>query len=419
MNRNAVTVDRSRVFRLPGVQDLTKRQEEAMALPMDGQHLVIGGPGTGKSVVALHRAIQCQQAEVPYHFLVYNRLLDSAGWQLFKPVLERLFSESGQFTEQWRSNFKTWETWFPSMFCNRLKREDCPKLPPEVNSSYQALDWKGVLKVLESYQSIREVHRLIIDEGQDMPPEFYRSLVDMGFENFFVVADQNQQIVSGKQSSRKDIQDSLAINPGNVVELDENHRNSLPVAKLARMFYTGDPASPPPDLPESEALVGTPILFTYSESRFADVICRILKRADRAPRSLIGIIAPNNIVRERYLDALKHVKVDLDYARPPIRTYSARKEEENPISPNLHFDLGGIIVINMHSCKGLEFDEVFIADINQFYCNRADPDPARRKFYVMVARAKKRAFLLRQAGSNCPVDSILPSNPEILEHHGS
>ena len=41
-----------------------------------------------------------------------------------------------------------------------------------------------------------------------MPPEFYSALIGLGFDRFFVVADQNQQITEAN-SSRKDIEDIL------------------------------------------------------------------------------------------------------------------------------------------------------------------------------------------------------------------
>ena len=43
-----------RRFELPGIQDLSKEQEAARALPRRGRHLIVGGPGTGKSVLALN-----------------------------------------------------------------------------------------------------------------------------------------------------------------------------------------------------------------------------------------------------------------------------------------------------------------------------------------------------------------------------
>ena len=67
-----------REFNLPGIQDLSKEQEDARALPKQGQHLIIGGPGTGKSVLALLRSRRHQQDKDDYIFLVYNKLLNQA-----------------------------------------------------------------------------------------------------------------------------------------------------------------------------------------------------------------------------------------------------------------------------------------------------------------------------------------------------
>ena len=74
-------------------------------------------------------------------------------------------------------------------------------------------------------------------------------------------------------------------------------------------------------------------------------------------------------------------------------------------------------MINAQACKGLEFDTVYIADINNFYCNDRNRDNTKRLFYVMVARAIDRVILLKQRGKNCPVESILPNDESILERN--
>ena len=91
-------VDRSRRFDLPGIQDLNKDQDEALARPLDGQHLIIGGPGTGKSVVALLRARRLAAEDKNYLILVYNHLLNGSNRKLFGS------------TQSLDSN--TWEGWF-------------------------------------------------------------------------------------------------------------------------------------------------------------------------------------------------------------------------------------------------------------------------------------------------------------------
>ena len=85
-----------RSFRLPGIQDLSKEQEAVRALPKEGQHLVIGGPGTGKSVLALLRARRHQLDGDDYQFLVFNHLLKRASEQLFGKGLAS----------------RTWQSWF-------------------------------------------------------------------------------------------------------------------------------------------------------------------------------------------------------------------------------------------------------------------------------------------------------------------
>ena len=388
-----------RKFALPGIQDLSKEQEDARALPKKGQHLIIGGPGTGKSVLALLRSRRHQDDKDDYVFLVYNHLLHQACRHLFVSNLTS----------------KTWKNWFSGMFFEKTG-QPVPLLPAPPGKNWQEIDWDRILQVVGSLdvsEPSTDLPFLIIDEGQDMPPEFYQTLVNLGFENFYVVADQNQQIVSGRNSSRQDIENVLDISSGTVIELAENYRNSYPTARLAREFYTGDPASPPPELPSIRRIAKRPLLVEYGKScqaNFTSVVNAILKTADRDPGKLLGVIAPNNDIRERYVNALKTANLKLDNEKPQIRTYQSGAN-----AAGLAFDEGGIMLINAQSCKGLEFDTVFLADIDQHYYNPQIHDEKKRLFYVMVARARDNVIMLKNADNHCPVDAIIPNNPDIIE----
>ena len=388
-----------RKFSLPGIQDLSKEQENARALPKKGQHLIIGGPGTGKSVLALLRSRRHQTDKDDYVFLVYNHLLHQASRHLF---VSNLIS-------------KTWKSWFSGMF-PQLTGQHVPLLQAPAGTNWQEIDWDKILEIIQSFDASkppRDLPFMIIDEGQDLPPEFYQALVSLGFENFYVVADQNQQIISGRNSSRQDIENALAIATHNVIELKENYRNSYPTARLAREFYTGDPASPPPTLPSAQRTAKRPLLVEYGNScqtNFASIISAILKTADRDPGKLLGVIAPNNDIRQKYLQALSTAKLKLDNEKPQIRTYQSGAN-----ATELAFDEGGIMLINAQSCKGLEFDTVFLADIDQHYYTPQIHDEKKRLFYVMVARARDNVIMLKNADNHCPVDAFLPNNPEIIE----
>ncbi|MBK1735380.1 hypothetical protein CKO15_08805 [Halorhodospira abdelmalekii] len=387
-----------RKFQLPGIHELSKEQEDVRALPTDGQHLVIGGPGTGKSVLALLRSRRLHEEKVRYVFLVYNKLLHQASRQLF----------GGQLSSH------QWQSWFIGLY-RKVTGALPPRLPAHGGGFWQPFDWQAIADAVAETEVMNsaDLPYLVIDEGQDMPPSFYQVLANLGFENFFVVADQNQQISPDENSTRKELEDALGIETREVIELTKNYRNTLPIARLAQAFYTGDPATPPPDLPQPSIVEAKkPLLYQYPPERFKDVIRRMLKLADRHPAQLIGIIAPNNEVRTRYAAALNNTPVQLDNGPPPVTTFASGDQH------TMRFDRGGIMVINAQACKGLEFDVVFIVDINQFHLNKTDVNVTKRLFYVMVARATEQVIMLQEAGSRCAVEAILPQDPNILERKG-
>jgi len=379
-----------RKFELPGIQDLSKEQEAVRALSKEGQHLIVGGPGTGKSVVALIRARRHQRDGDDYLFLVFNHLLNRASGQLFGEVIASA----------------TWDSWFRNRF-QELTGQSIPKLDAN-NRGYRPIDWVSVVSMVNamSHNELERSPFLVIDEGQDMPREFYNALIGLGFDRFFVVADQNQQITNAN-SSRKDIQDCLAIAPNEVIELNRNYRNQYQVARLAKEFYTGDPASPPPELPASSP-GPAPVLYVYGDDKGDAVAHGILRLADRDPQQLIGVITPNNQVRESYLKALQSADIRLDNPKASIETYHREHRAE------VAFDEGGILVINAQACKGLEFDTVVLADIDEHWVPRDCPDIAKRLFYVMVARARERVFMFMKRDGRRHVERILPADNNLL-----
>lgn len=376
-----------RKFVLPGIDELSKEQERARALPKEGRYLIVGGPGTGKSIITLLR-VNRYHNDKDYIFLVYNKLLKEACRQLISNQI----------------NSTTWLSWFHKIFQITL---GIPVPLKEENDGWRQINWPEVMSQIASFKEIPIPKKpfLIIDEGQDMPPEFYEALANTGYENFFVVADQNQQITE-ENSTIQDLKDKLLID--NIFELKKNYRNTYPIARLCREFYTGN--GEPPELPPVSS-IEKPQLVEYGKScryHFFQIVSHILKSADRDPSKLIGVITPNNKVRDRYFEALTQADVSLDNGRPQIETYVAGSKT------NISFSDGGIVVINCQSCKGLEFDTVFIADIHEYPCDHKYEEAVKRRFYVMTARARERVTLLREAERHCPVDTILPKDENIL-----
>lgn len=394
-----MSVDRTREFALPGINDLNKDQDEALALPLDGQHLIVGGPGTGKSVVALLRARRLAAEGKRYRILVYNHLLNASNVHLYG---------SSQPLEA-----KTWDKWFRDLYKHIFDKR-VPTLVPDIPGGYRPIDWDRVEMSAGIPEGralpLNDRHYLLIDEGQDMPPRFYATVARWGGENFYVVADQNQQLEPDKCSSRQDIENALAIEADETIELKANYRNTLPIAQLAQHFYPADPASPRPDLPPEKSAVTPPELWIYDEPGrplLAEIATKILQLSDRFPKKLIGIITPENAIRNKFVGALRTANPGLDNGMPPIQTFSSGQDEP------LNFGVGGIMIVNAQSCKGLEFDIVILADID-LHKPKQDEHILKSRFYVMVARGREQVILLR-TGEACPVvESLLPTDTKIL-----
>jgi predicted RNA-binding Zn-ribbon protein involved in translation (DUF1610 family) len=427
-------------FRLPNIQELSKQQRNALDLPLDGQHLIVGGPGTGKSVVALLRARKLAAANKDYLFLVYNVLLDRNSYGLGGDELKAV----------------TWKKWFKRSFQSWFGQP-----MPTDNDGNENWDAISAMSPLADI-NLLSLPYLVIDEGQDMPQMFYEALKSVGFTNFYVVADQNQ-IIAEQNSSRQKIEQALSIDPVDTLELTENYRNTLPVARLAQVFYTNDPASPPIELPKLGAGEKKPRLTSYgkdSKWQFDDIVNAILIQWDRNVDKLLVVITADDETRIRFRNALadSNVRLSEGHERPRIQTYSSKEQIEDsqlvgtearekcpqcgaslvirqhnsnrgifyaccgypsckftkPYT-DIDFRNGGIAVINQQSIKGLEFDTVFVADIDQFWGR--DQDELMKKFYVMVSRARENVVLLRDSDveMSLAVKEIIPSDDGILE----
>lgn len=408
--RQAAKVDRTRRFKLPGVQDLTHEQDLANDLPMTGRHLLIGGPGTGKSVIALLRASRLVRTNKPSTFLAYNRLLIHYCRALV-PVL---------------INANTWIAWFKKNWFQQMK-QSCPVLKNDWE-----IDWQAIDHILGQAKNIPSppTPYLVIDEGQDMPERFYWILADLGFEHLFVAADFNQVLNPGQNVNRRELIHALEKAPRNVqrvnapkeklfdpsaiIELNYNHRNPGPVARLANYLcrMIANPQSPCPELRNDMRDAELPILFGYEPNnpkRDLEAVSRsLVLMADRNPRWLIGVLCPTKAIRDDYkrvLDAAQDQLRDrLDHGKTRIEIFDSNQQKE----PD--FTQGGIVILTAQSCKGLEFEVAVIADIH-WYRNETGK---HQLFYVMVSRAIERVILLCKSGEDCPINAILPHDQNLL-----
>ena len=203
--------------RFPAYQDLSKEQDQVINLPLDGSYLIVGAPGTGKTVVALYRGAMLHSRGDAMLLVTHMKML-------------REYTDSVIKKFEIEGSIATFHSWFSSYY-RSLTGKTAPALAPYV------YDWAGVLEGLRSSR-LRpgSLLYLIIDEGQDIPKHFY-GLARLMSRNFTVFADENQRLYGDQSSSLQDIRREAIFRDGDVHYLRRNYRNTEPIAKLASAFY--------------------------------------------------------------------------------------------------------------------------------------------------------------------------------------
>ena len=379
-----------RIFELPRQDQLTKDQRKVLRLPAEGQYLIVGAPGTGKSVVALLR-LQALANTENVHFLTFNHVLNHANKYLVDKKFEKKMDSamSWLYDLQWKIVKGTADTFNISKM---------PEVAPH-QPNYEVLIDRFAL-----HNANLIGHSLIIDEGQDLPPKWYEAVESLHIENFFVVADQNQQITE-HHSSREELETCLALNSDAVIELKENWRNTMPIATFCSYFYT-DKASPKPAIPDRPS-VNIPILYEYDI--LDKVKEQILKEYDFDPSKLIGVFVANNLKREDWVKRLAKDDSSRNNPSPVIMTYSASQKGD----VNIDFGQGGIVVLNDMSVKGIEFDTVFI-QTDGFQNKSGNEESLKKRLYVMSSRAREKLYLFKSQVQNSVLEAILPPEGEVI-----
>ena len=445
-------------MRLPNTSQISDEQESVyLDAPLDKHILVTGPPGTGKTVIAFLRARTLAKAgKKDGHepvVIMYNRVLrrytenaakddflvktmhswvqqwwnslDVKGLQhgqrfnLTCPFAEK--DDAKELGARWNKYQKKW--WISG---ERLREEpeeferwDPTADIPKVDGDKFAFDWELMCRMVLSEVGTGEIDmnnlnwgQLIIDEGQDFSPDmyaFFRALSDFCFEGdasapvVTAFADENQRLQEQHNSSIAEICKQLEVGSERFYALSRNYRNSRPIAQLAAHFYVGL-ATGKPDMPSQKG--PTPVLFRGKTLDLAiDYICRYARNHDNEE---IGVIVENNKVRKKVVNKIKHRLKDLEDIK--VQTYASDDSECND-DRDLVFDESGVItVVNSASCKGLEFDAVFIPELQRWRNDPNELDIFRMRLYVMISRARKFVSLMysNEGGSNPDFLKLLP-----------
>ncbi|MDX8152087.1 hypothetical protein SK069_10815 [Patulibacter brassicae] len=357
-------------MRFPTYQDLSKEQDDVNNLPLKGNYLVTGPPGTGKTVMALYRGKALAGRRESVQLLMHGRLLSQYTSQVvghlgIDGVVNTFFSWLGKWC---RSNWGV----------------NTPQVEP-----YRP-DWTRIIELAIEKPPARGAQpHLLVDEGQDMAPEFFMFAKSVA-KGLTVFADENQRITDDN-STLAEIR--TKIRPDAELKLTRNYRNTREIALVARHFVADSPTGVP-ELPERTG----PKPELAAHPRTHESAQRIATYAGNFKRQQIGVIVPNDkkllsIYRNRLAAALP------DSVR--LQHYSNKGKTE------VEFDTPGVTLLHWASAKGLEFDAVFLPELQAVRQELGSP-LLHMQLHVLCSRARERLFLSYTGEGRPAIASLLP-----------
>jgi superfamily I DNA/RNA helicase len=357
---------------LPTYQELSKEQLEIYNLPLDGDYLVSGPPGTGKTVMALYRAqMYHNESDVTPTVVQYNNTLEN-----YTSGATDEINVDGSIT--------TFHRWFWYGYPEWVDGED----PPEHQRFHY--NWDEIVpKVMVN--DVDKVDAVLVDEGQDLPNGFYMSLPYLASQ-YTIFADENQRLSEEENSTLDDIREGAELE--DELRLTKNYRNTREIAKLAREFFVGLETGKP-DLPERRG--EKPVVTCTDDAEHA---ARFIARYERTnDHERIGVLVKNTDTQMELLHLLRE-----ENTNHPVQAYSNRESINT-----LNFTTPGIQLLCFASAKGLEFDTVFMPEI-QKYTSDVDSATTKMELYVMISRARERLFIIYSGADTPPILELFPND---------
>lgn len=340
---------------LPDFNALSDEHDDILALPLDASYLVTGPPGTGKTIMAMYRANMLQRSGRKPLLLMYGRLLSS-----YAKAAIRELELDGMVS--------TYHSWF-IQFWKRCYGTSPPQLGPWL------FDWGACLdKVMTNPPPANEFRHFLIDEGQDIPRDFY-IIIKCISKSIAVFADDNQRITD-QQSTIAEICAATGIRQ--VLRLTKNHRNTQSIAEFAFSFYTGL-LSGTPEVPSKSPRGDLPFLLSHATSRQTIDFISDYEKSHRDQS--IGVLLERKWQVKNYYSQL------LGRTRGPVQLYLSRDTGDSARYPQIDFANPGIKLLTYRSVKGLEFDAIFLPELQELSSDPRDDD-TRMLFYVISSRAK-------------------------------
>ena len=366
---------------LPPRSQLTPAQLAAVEATAERPLILRGGPGSGKTVVLLHRARRLGEASgrpERVATLVYTNVL-------------RDFIRSATATLGLKAeSVLTFDHW-----C-RLRHLALLGPPPtdaKGHPDFLAVR-RNLLAHLRATTTTPELDAVLVDEGQDLDEDCY-ALLRLSARHVTVAFDPKQSLY--REPEEQDALRSLGRNPTEL-DLRSTYRACPYVVDLACEFIADE---------EERAIFRAQTETVQTERQFP-LLYLAQDEADER-RRLVDILRERLLRNERVailFPTFHQVGLFADFLRDQgILTDQQTQTDTQGRRPSIDFTSGRPVVLTYHSAKGLTFDAILMPGVTRSAI-RARASAARRMLFVAATRAVHWVYL----------SSVEPScNPAVRE----
>ncbi len=351
---------------LPELIKVMDTQQEKIARNLgEGHRIIHGVAGSGKTLLLAFRCLHLDKLKLakPILVLCYNKTLAAK--------LRSMLQERGAGDNVHVRHFHGW--------CKAM----CDMYQLDLSSSDRQIWERQVEAVITGVEANRvpraQYSAILIDEGHDFEPEWFKLLVQMidPETNSLLLLYDDAQSIYGEKKRRSVSWASLGIKAaGRSTILKVNYRNTIEALDFSYQFLSayideasGD-AEAPHIHPDAGGRSGRKPTVMHYPSQSAEImgICNWLKQ-----RAEAGIAFHEMAVLCRFNKQCEHLS----------REFS---QKGIPVAADMN-DKSGIQIMTMHASKGLEFNSVAIADVGCMPFAKAGHDEEAKLLYVAFTRS--------------------------------
>lgn len=380
-------------FYLPDSEKLDPEQKKINVLPYYISFVVEGGPGTGKTTLAMARAESLSKQGYRTLLLVHSRLLlrciqESQPKTNWETVEFYTINSDGTYDyrdfNSYYSAF-TFSRWLDDLYMQRFG-EHYPVIAKDKP------DWDLIEERVRSLGKIYDA--IVVDEGQDFPVPLLRCLRSLS-ASVSVFLDPLQ--ATGETRTTANV--AAYVLSADIYSLSVNYRSTKAINDVSNLFRRNSAVCSVPGRDGSAPAV-------IASSGYDEELTRITEILAATKGKTVGIILDTRPAQQLYDDLRSRRGAEIS-----VQLYNPKDYRS--------FDCGTgrVKIVSYSNAKGLEFDIVLLPQFTRA-ASTSDEASDLARINIAVSRAREQLYLFTRQGERdsasrwIDTSSILRAHPE-------